>query len=70
MALHGPKNSRTTARGSGEPFTGRFWKRRVRGHLPSLTSKGYTVSYQECNDGHEYLCWRGAFADGLLYLAQ
>jgi len=35
-----------------------------------LTAKGYTVSYQECNDGHEYLCWRGAFADGLLNLAQ
>jgi enterochelin esterase-like enzyme len=35
-----------------------------------LTAQGYTVSYEECNGGHEYLCWRGAFADGLLYLAQ
>ena len=35
-----------------------------------LTAKGYTVSYQECNGGHEYLCWRGALAGGLLYLAQ
>ena len=46
----------------------------IRNFSPSavtvLTAKGYTVSYQECNGGHEYLCWLRAFADGLLYLAQ
>jgi enterochelin esterase-like enzyme len=35
-----------------------------------LTAKGYTVRYREFNGGHEYLNWRGSFADGLLSLAQ
>jgi enterochelin esterase-like enzyme len=35
-----------------------------------LTAKGYAVHYREFNGGHEYLSWRGSFADGLLFLAQ
>jgi enterochelin esterase-like enzyme len=35
-----------------------------------LTAQGYVVHYQEFNGGHEYLNWRGSFADGLLFLAQ
>jgi len=33
-----------------------------------LTEKGYPILYQEFNGGHEYLNWRGGFADGLLFL--
>jgi enterochelin esterase-like enzyme len=33
-----------------------------------LVGKGYRIHYQEFNGGHEYLNWRGSFADGLLYL--
>jgi enterochelin esterase-like enzyme len=33
-----------------------------------LVAKGYGVRYQEFNGGHEYLNWRGSFADGLIYL--
>ncbi len=35
-----------------------------------LTAKGYTIHYQEFNGGHEYLNWRGSFADGLLSLVK
>jgi len=35
-----------------------------------LAAKGYTIHYQEFNGGHEYLNWRGSFADGLLFLAK
>jgi enterochelin esterase-like enzyme len=35
-----------------------------------LTAKGYTIRYQEFNGGHEYLSWRGSFADGLLFLVE
>lgn len=34
-----------------------------------LRAKGYTVHYQEHNGGHDYLCWRGTLADGILALA-
>jgi enterochelin esterase-like enzyme len=31
-----------------------------------LQAKGYSVHYREFNGGHEYLNWRGTFADALL----
>ena len=33
-----------------------------------LTLKGYEVHYSEFNGGHDYICWRGSLADGLLRL--
>lgn len=33
-----------------------------------LRAKGYTVSYNEFPGGHDYLTWRGSFADALLAL--
>lgn len=34
-----------------------------------LRLKGYEVHYTEFNGGHDYLCWRGSLADGLITLA-
>lgn len=33
-----------------------------------LEAKGYHVTYSEYMGGHNYICWRGSFADGLLAL--
>jgi enterochelin esterase family protein len=33
-----------------------------------LLSKGYPVTYQEFNGGHDVIWWRGALADGLIAL--
>jgi enterochelin esterase-like enzyme len=33
-----------------------------------LESKGYEVAYSEYNGGHDYICWRGSLADGLIWL--
>ena len=33
-----------------------------------LLAKGYSVQYREFNGGHDYINWRGTFADGLLLL--
>ena len=33
-----------------------------------LVLKGYEVDYAEFHGGHDYICWRGSFADGLLKL--
>jgi len=33
-----------------------------------LTLKGYEVHYSEFSGGHDYICWRGSLADGLLRL--
>lgn len=34
-----------------------------------LGSKGYELEYAEYNGGHDYVCWRGSLADGLIALA-
>ncbi|MFX1452589.1 MAG: alpha/beta hydrolase, partial [Promethearchaeota archaeon] len=33
-----------------------------------LQSKGYAVYYTEFLGGHDFVCWRGSIADGLIYL--
>lgn len=33
-----------------------------------LQLKGYPVTYSEYDGGHDYLCWRGSVADGLIAL--
>ena len=33
-----------------------------------LQSKGYSVYYTEFLGGHDFVCWRGSIADGLIYL--
>lgn len=33
-----------------------------------LEAKGYEVAYREYMGGHDYICWRGSFAEGLLAL--
>jgi enterochelin esterase family protein len=34
-----------------------------------LKAKGYTMQFSEFIGGHEYVCWRGSFADALMALA-
>jgi enterochelin esterase family protein len=34
-----------------------------------LLAKGYSVNYHEYTGGHDYVCWRGSLADGLIALA-
>jgi enterochelin esterase-like enzyme len=34
----------------------------------ALQAKGYTVHYSEYNGGHDWACWRGSLADGLMAL--
>src|SRR5258708_2998894 len=35
-----------------------------------LEAKGYDVAYSEYNGGHDYICWRGSLADGLMWLLE
>lgn len=35
-----------------------------------LRKKGYTVRYSEYAGGHDYVCWRGTFSDGLTALTE
>ncbi len=34
-----------------------------------LKAKGYTIQYSEYTGGHDFVSWRGSFADGLMALA-
>ena len=31
-----------------------------------LEGQGYDVTYREYQGGHDYACWRGGLADGLI----
>jgi enterochelin esterase family protein len=43
----------------------------VNRHLRDVLGvKGYDVAYSEYNGGHEYICWRGSLADGLVWLTR
>jgi enterochelin esterase family protein len=47
------------------PFSMVYEARRFR---DVLEAKGYSVGYQEYDGGHMEVCWRGTFADGLIFL--
>jgi enterochelin esterase-like enzyme len=34
----------------------------------TLLAKGYSLKYREFNGNHNYINWRGGFADGLVAL--
>jgi enterochelin esterase-like enzyme len=54
------------ARPDGGP-SGLASNRRLR---DELRAKGYDVAYSEYSGGHDYVCWRGSLADGLIALAR
>jgi enterochelin esterase family protein len=47
------------------PFSHLLETRRLR---DVLEAKGYRVIYSEFVGGHNEVCWRGSFADGLMSL--
>jgi len=50
----------------GGGFTGDVAENRHFRHV--LKAKGYTVHYSHYSGGHDYVSWRGSFADGLMAL--
>jgi enterochelin esterase family protein len=47
------------------PFSPLLETRRLR---DVLRAKGYQVTYSEFMGGHNEVCWRGSFADGIMAL--
>ncbi len=50
------------------PFGGATGLECTRGMRDTLRAKGYTVAYQEFMGGHDYACWQGTIADGIMAL--
>jgi len=50
------------------PFGGVTGLECTRGMRDTLRANGYTVHYQEFIGGHDYACWQGTIADGILAL--
>lgn len=50
------------------PFGGAKGLECTRGMRDTLRAKGYTVHYQEFMGGHDYACWQGTIADGIMAL--
>ena len=40
----------------------------IRNFKAMLQAKGYSHLYVEYLGGHDYVCWRGSIADGLIFL--
>lgn len=55
---------------SGAPLTGSNQLAQSRHMRDLLLAKGYSVTYSEYTGGHDYACWRGSLADGLMSLAE